>query len=163
MQPEPGHELCKFASELCKFTTEAVTAWAAVVALLLATLAAAIAWLQVRETRNSEKEADAQESFRSYLQLCLNNPQLAYPDYQEIKKDDLERKKYEWFVASLLAASEKIIASVKNDQRWIDTIKLNVGYHKEFLSDKTALKESEFNTYDPRLQKLVRAATGRPP
>jgi hypothetical protein len=152
---ESGHELFKLS------TTEAVTAWTAVAALFLAVIAAVIAYCQVRETRNSGKEADAQESFRSYLELALNNPNLARPDLYKNKMTPLDRKKYEWFVAYLLAASEKILASV-DDPEWKETIKLNISYHKEFLSDINALKESEFEMYAPDLQNLVREKTGRP-
>jgi hypothetical protein len=77
-------------------------------------------------------------SFRSYLELAFNNPNLARPDLYPIT-DALDRKKYEWFVAYSLAASEKILVSV-DDPRWKETIRLNITYHEKFLSDTDALK-----------------------
>jgi hypothetical protein len=102
---ENGHEL------FWNFTTtEAVAVWVAISTVVIAVAAALIARQQILDARAAGRKADAQDSFRSYLEICLNNPDLAsgnYGDYTAIKQDAELLERYEWFVAYLLAASEK--------------------------------------------------------
>jgi hypothetical protein len=160
-QFELGHDFWRF-------TTEAVTTWVtigllavALVTSAIAVYAALIALRQVREARVIARNADAQDSFRSYLEVCLNHPDLAYPNYEEIKKDDSKLEQYEWFVAYLLAASEKILAAKGADKKWIDAIKLNIRYHRDYLSDKNKFLDEQFNCYRPKLCGLITEETGR--
>jgi hypothetical protein len=156
-------------------TAEALTAWAtvgtlvvAIFAAIIAIIGARIALQQIREAREQTRgareigwNADAQESYRSYLEVCVNNPSLASPKYQEIKKDAAELEKYGWFVAYLLSASEKILAVAVNEEEWISTIKLNIGYHREFLADKAAFFDADFWCYSKDLRNLIVKETGR--
>ena len=80
-----------------EFTAEQVTAWATVAALVpacitagIAIWAARIALQQIREARAIQREADAQESYRSYLEISLNNPELATPNYKKIQSDPVQ-------------------------------------------------------------------------
>jgi hypothetical protein len=107
---ENGHDIWAWV------TTEAITAWATIGTLAIAIIAASIALYaafiairQIKEARNIGWNADAQESYRSYLEICVNNPDLASPKYQQIKADALKLEKYGWFVAYLLSASEKYL------------------------------------------------------
>jgi hypothetical protein len=158
---EIGHSLWEFSAE-------AVTAWAAAGALLFAAIAAgAAAWAacialrQMRENRAISQDADAQESYRSYLEACVNNPELASPNYEKIKPDPQKRAKYNWFICYLLSASEKILEIAGHDAEWVNAVKLNIGYHKDFLSDKTHCEDKQIECYNVDLRKLIFEITGR--
>ena len=99
--------------------------------------------------------------FNSLLEVCVNNPELASPNYEKIKKDAIKLEKYGWFVAYLLSASEKILAVAVNDAEWINTIKVNIGYHKEFLSDKHEFPDADFRSYSKDLRNLIIKETRR--
>lgn len=159
---EPGHAIWTLT------TTEALTAWAAAGTLAIAIIAAGIALYaafialrQIREAREIGWNADAQESYRSYLEVCVNTPELASPNYEKIKKDAIKLEKYGWFVAYLLSASEKILAVAVDDAEWINTIKVNIGYHKEFLSDKHQFPDADFRSYSKDLRNLIIKETQR--
>src|SRR5271156_4565286 len=140
-----------------ELSAEAVTAWAAMGALLFAAITAGaagwaaiialrqikIALRQMRENRAISRNADAQESYRSYLEACVNNPELSSPNYEKIKIDSHKREKYNWFVSYFLSASEKILVVAGHDPEWINAVKLNIGYHKDFLSDKTHFEDQQ--------------------
>jgi hypothetical protein len=159
---EAGHSIWTLT------TAEALTAWATVGTLAVAIFAAAIALIgaciafrQIREAREIGWNADAQESYRSYLEVCVNNPSLASPKYQEIKKDPIKLERYGWFVAYLLSASEKILAVAVDETEWLRTIELNIRYHKEFLSDKDAFSDADFRCYSKDLRSLIVNETQR--
>jgi hypothetical protein len=158
---ESGHTLLEFSAE-------AVTAWAAVGTLAIAIIAACIALYaaiialrQIREAREIGWNTDAQEAYRSYLQVCVNNPELASPNYQEIKQNALKLEKYGWFVAYLLSAAEKILAVTVDEAEWIYTIRLNIRYHKKYLSDKEGFSDDDFWCYSVDLRKLIFKETRR--
>jgi hypothetical protein len=153
-QFEMGHKLFEL-------TTEALTTWGTIGTLVAAIIAAIIALRQLREARELGKSADAQDSYRSYLDVCLNHPTLASPNYEKIKKNATELEQYQWFVAYLLAASEKILTVAGGDEEWISAIKLNIGYHTEYLSDKHTFKDQQFNCYSSELRDLITEETGR--
>ena len=71
------------------------------------------------------------------------------------------RLQYQWFVAYLLAASEKILTVAGGDEEWISAIKLNIGYHREYLSDKHTFRDQQFNCYSSELRDLITEETGR--
>jgi hypothetical protein len=152
---EAGHDIWTLTNP------DALTAWATVGTLAVAILAAAIAVAGALIALRIGWNADAQESYRSYLEVCVNNSELASPKYQEIKKDALKLEKYGWFVAYLLSASEKILAVAVKEKEWISTIKLNIGYHKEFLSDKDQFTDADFGCYSEDLRNLIIKETPR--
>ena len=158
---EIGHELWELSAE-------AVTAWAALVAVVFAGVtaviagyAAKIALRQMREARESGEKADAQESFRSYLDICVNNPDLASPNYVDIKKTPLKLEQYIWFVAYFLAASEKIIGVAKDQVEWEDTIKLHIKYHRGLIADRTHFDDEQLGCYSTSLRRLIWKVTDR--
>jgi hypothetical protein len=147
---------------LFEISAESMTAWAAAMTAFIAFVAALAAFRQLREMRDGSKLADARESYRSYLTLAVEYPELAsVKSYADIKADYLKNERYQWFIAYLLAAGEKILDAVGNDPDWIATVKLNLGYNKEYLSNFDYFTDAQLNCYDQPLRKLVYEMTGR--
>jgi hypothetical protein len=71
--------------------------WAQIAPLLtpvVALIAVIFAWLELRLNRANQRETTAKATFREFLKICVQNPDLAYGKSSPDKQNE-----YEWFVA----------------------------------------------------------------
>jgi hypothetical protein len=122
-----------------------------VLAVIVALLAARIAYKQfvssIKETRN----ATAYSIYHQYLTLCLDKPQLS-SGMQKPHQHSVEYDKYRWFVSSMLFTFEQILDTQKDDPKWIKTITSQLKIHKHFLATSRTVRDKE---WDEQLQTII--------
>ena len=119
------------------------------------------AYRQFSDSRAIQREATAVEIWSGYLRLALEHPMLADPaDFIVLKQPSLgeanlpfrsDYKSYQWFVASLLFASERILMIEGLDSTWKRTIAQQVKLH--WLFYQTTDFKPDF--YSLALRKIV--------
>lgn len=115
---------------------------------LLAVIAAAIAWYQVRVSHRDQKRTTAKEIYREYLERAFENPKLSSPShptsyypYNKITADDQLFEQYEWYVSYLLLAVEEIL-DLEESEQWKETLKKQIRFHTEYLNSHQEQLES---------------------
>jgi hypothetical protein len=72
------------------------------------------AWQQLKLNRANQRETMAKATFREFLKLACEHPELAEGDYPALIKAG-KKIKYEWFVGYFLWAVEEISEYAKKD------------------------------------------------
>jgi hypothetical protein len=114
---------------------------------LIALVALFIARGQLKANRDNHRETTAKATFREFLKLCVQHPDLAYGQPSQDKRDE-----YEWFVASFLYAAEELF---EFSDGWRDNLKLHARYHKVFLATDEDFRSHDYATYSKKVQALV--------
>jgi hypothetical protein len=122
---------------------EVAAAWANWGLLVLAALALAIAFWQVRAAQRSAREATARAIWHDYEKLCFENPTFANVDLLgtnaintregNINGDRVCFERYQWFVAAMLGAADEIIATFGSEDDWRRYVTHHLQYHKLYL------------------------------
>lgn len=115
---------------------------------LIAFFALVVAWTQLSSNRRSQRETLATATFREFLKLCVQYPDLAHAQPSKEHED-----KYEWFVAHFLWAAEDILEYATDT--WERNLRLYIGYHREYLEKNTEFREKDFVTYSPELRSFI--------
>ena len=105
-----------------------------------AIVALGFAYLQIRISQRSQREATAREIYRDYLRLAFEYPGLASP---EDDRKIIQDYKYRWFVAVMLNACEEILEVFKADKTWREVILAEMEYHVPYLHSKLFLADDE--------------------
>ena len=142
-------------------SAEALNAWSALVTAVIAGGAAFAAFGQIRQSKSSSDNTEAQEAYRRYLELAIEYPGFASPNYLAIKQDYLLKEQYNWYVSYLLLAVEKIIDVTSGVGEWNQTIRLNVGYHAGILRDKSQFEDEQIACYSEYLREIIAVVSGR--
>jgi len=111
------------------------------------------AWMQLRLNRANQRETTAKATFREFLKLAVEHPELAEGNYESLISDDERQKKYEWFVGYLLWAAEEILEYAENDSTWQFNLKLVAGKHRAYF--RTPEFQSELPAYSSKVRSLV--------
>jgi hypothetical protein len=92
----------------------------------IALVAVWVAYRQLSLNRKNQRETTAKATFREFLKLCVQRPNLAYG-----KPNPGEQDEYEWFIGYFLWAAEEILEySGKN---WESNLRLHATYHKDWI------------------------------
>lgn len=127
--------------------------WAQPLVTLVVGLAAlVVAWRQLTLNRNNQRETTAKATFREFLKLAVEYPELAEGDYQSLVQQG-KKNKYEWFVGYFLWAAEEVLEYAKKDQTWNYNLKMVAGRHHEYF--KTPDFQAELPGYRTQIKLLV--------
>ncbi|MFV3406640.1 hypothetical protein ACNFIC_22225 [Pseudomonas sp. NY15463] len=126
---------------------EKITALCAVLALLVAVLAAVVAWSQLQESKWSaalqlreSKTQSANDIYKEYISLAMQHPEISAQScyggeagLKKIKKSPKQYEEYENFVAFMLFSAEQILELKGSEWRWGQVIKAQLVYHAVYL------------------------------
>jgi hypothetical protein len=76
----------------------------------------------------SQRETTAKVTFREYLKLAFENPDLASGKID--KMDKVKFEKYRWFVRYFLWAVEEMLRFAKRDPIWLENIRIQMLAHR---------------------------------
>lgn len=124
-----------------------------------ALIAVLVACRQLVLNRANQRETTAKATFREYLKLAVQYPELSRGEYQDLKGDDRER--YEWLVGYFLWSAEELLEFKAKEDVWTINLQMLANYHREYLKSP-AFMEHEFKTYSAKTQALIKAAIGAP-
>lgn len=103
--------------------------------------------IQIDAADQIQKEQSAKEIFREYLNLSIQKPNLAAPDYCALRTSP-ELPAYQAFVEYLLYAGEQLI---EMDADWSAAIDAELGAHTTYLCSP----EHETANYTAEVQRLL--------
>lgn len=126
-----------------------------VLTLFTALAAVWVAYSQLSLNRKNQRETTAKATFREFLKMCVQEPDLAYGKPGPGKHDE-----YEWFVAYLLWAAEEILEYSRKDKDWEANLRLHLTYHRDFLKNNQTFRSEDLPTYSPAVQKLIGDVVG---
>jgi hypothetical protein len=132
--------------------------WAQIAPLLtpvVALIAVLVAWRQLALNRANQRETTAKATFREYLRLAAQYPELSRHNYESLKDDDLER--YKWLVGYFLWSAEELLEFTPKEDVWSRNLQMLAGYHREYLKSPEFM-EQEFGTYSAKTQALIKRA-----
>ncbi|KQS76425.1 hypothetical protein [Rhizobium sp. Leaf383] len=113
----------------------------AVLSGVAAVLALLYAARQVKASRKMAQEANALQSHREYLSLCLVHPELsssilfakAHGDLRSFdhieEEHSRESERYLWFLTILLNNCEQVLRSTPGSKAWRTVLKEQIRYH----------------------------------
>lgn len=123
-----------------------------IVAAIVGVIAVGVAYKQLKMSNKQNSLG----LYQQYLQLCTQYPQFAKGMSKPINKNCKVYERYLWFCATMLFSFEQILLSSGKDQQWINTMKNQLEYHKEYLSFSGSLGRNE---WEPELLSLINEVT----
>ena len=133
---------------------------AAIVTALIALLALALAWHQLRVMRREGRLTLAKTIYREYLAMAIDNPMfssasypLDSPQMYTFWNDSDTRERYEFYVAHLLFTAEEILA-LSTLPEWRAAMQLHLQYHGLYI----ATDDARLDLYSEEVGELARAA-----
>lgn len=151
MKLEYGGSTRKRGKSMCE-TMEATAKIAPLFTLVVAAAALFVASSQLRQNRNSQRETTAKATFREYLKLAFQHPDLAAGNISGMTQ--LRFEEYKWFVGYFLWAVEEMLRFAKKDPIWLENIRVQMLAHRAyFRSDE--FQSKELSGYNNDLRALV--------
>ena len=138
-----------------KYWAEIAPGFTPVVALV----AVLLAWRQLVLNRANQRETTAKATFREYLKLAVQYPELSSNNYENLTGDNLER--YKWLVGYFLWSAEELLELNQKEDVWTRNLAMLAEYHREYLKSKEFL-EQELGTYSVKTQALIKRAIAGP-
>jgi hypothetical protein len=126
---------------------------------VVALIAVLVAWRQLALNRANQRETTAKATFREYLRLAVQYPNLSSANYQNLKGDDLEQ--YKWLVGYFLWSAEELLEFTPKEDVWGRNLQMLAGFHREYLRSPEFM-EQEFGTYSAETQALIKRAIASP-
>ena len=123
-----------------------------------------IAFFSYRTNRRNLQFQNATHTYRKYLELAVEWPQLAEPsEHPAMLTAPLELSRYEWFVGILLRACEELLeyidALAKTDRgrrdEWCRTVKSQLEFHVRYFRENPWFKTEANQVYSNRLLRVV--------
>jgi hypothetical protein len=104
-------------------------------AAIFAIVAAVIAYWQLDSSRELQLKTIAQDSFREYLKLAIDEPLFAV-GMRTCSRDSCKNpeQSYEWFVSYFLHAAEQVYLEYPGDEGWKRALSSQVCFHREYLN-----------------------------
>ena len=124
----------------------AVQAAASITTALIALSALIGVKVQIDAAARMQQEQSARDIYREYLNLSINKPEFAKPDYCAIK-DGPQNAAYQNYVDYLLYASEQILVV---SPEWESALSDHLEAHDQYLCDV-----SDWSDYPETVRKLV--------
>jgi hypothetical protein len=108
------------------------------IATAIAAFLAFVAILLARAQLKAQSEATALGIYHRYLNLAMEHPRFAQPNYKELSAHRGSElfTQYEWFVSSMLYACEAVLVVFPKREDWMEGITAQLRYHCEYLSSK---------------------------
>lgn len=133
-----------------------ITQIAANVATTIGVAGIFVAYWQFREGAKAQRQATALDAWRDYLQLALENPQLAFPSLQLMEGgvEAKDRDRYKWYISLMLFACEQALAANPDDTAWQAAIVNQLKHHRVYLS----MPERNFSSYEENFVRLINSA-----
>jgi type II secretory pathway pseudopilin PulG len=135
-----------------KDTLERLAACSSIATAAIAAAALVIAALQIVNSNDAQREATAQDTYKEYMRLAVENPDIA-DGLSELPNDPTKRAKYSWFVSYFLHSAEHAFSVAPTDE-WRAAISSQVCLHKAFLSSEEYQSSLELH-YDKTFRDLV--------
>ena len=129
-----------------KNNSRALQSISAILTVLLALAALFGIKIQLDGSAAIQREQSAKDIYREFLNLSIQNPELAMPDYCELK-DGLPAAKYENFVGYMLYTSEQVLDI---DNSWKPVVGELFKTHSAIICDIDNLAE-----YSLSVSKLI--------
>lgn len=124
---------------------------AALAGVLLAAIAALVAWQQLQ----THKRAAALDMFGAYLRTAFDNPELSEPNFEDIQRDEVVFRQYRRYVAMALTACERVLLYSPKEDYWGETIAFHVWLHRhDIITDY--FKGVNFPLYSSEMKALFR-------
>jgi hypothetical protein len=128
------------------------TAWSSIATAAIAAVAILVAVLQINNSNDAQREVTAQDTYKEYLRLAVENPDIA-DGLTELPTDPAKRAKYSWFVSYFLHSAEHAFSVAPTDE-WRAAISSQVCLHKVFLSSEEYQNTLKLH-YDKTFRDLV--------
>jgi len=126
---------------------------AQIVSALVAVAALIGIYWQVQINLAASRENSAREIYRAYLQLAVQNPELAQADIDHIHSPT-ELARYGWLVSYLLYSCEQIMLNFPGDPEWHRACLTQLSYHASYMC--RSVLGGEINQYEPVIRDLIR-------
>ena len=123
---------------------------------LVALAALLLAWRQLVLNRINQRETTAKATFREYLKLAVQYPELSSTNFRELKDNDLER--YEWFVGYFLWSADELLELESLESEWGRNLQILADYHGEYFKTSPPFITKELDTYSPKTRILIKRA-----
>ena len=117
----------------------------------LAILAGVMTIVQFRDQWTKQNLSNARSSYLAFLNLSLQNPDLANPVLTPDEMDDDQYEIYFWYVNIMNQTFEEVLAVVDVNPAWEFTVKDQIAIHCLFYEGPDYQPE----LYSSRLQALV--------
>jgi hypothetical protein len=114
---------------------------------------------QLKLNRLNQRETTAKATYREFLKLAVEHPDLAEGDYQAIKQKGLQAK-YDWFVAYFLWAAEEILNY--DPKEWQKNLEAVAIKHCEYFRT-SEFQNEELPLYTDTARALVGSALAKRP
>lgn len=111
-------------------------------------------WQHVRQVGRVANEAQAKAIYGRYLELAIQNPQLAQPA-PSASADAPARARYDWFIGYLLNVADQILL-VDPSPAWRATLGYHLALHKDVLG-LPAFRDGPYQQLSPALRALIDA------
>lgn len=127
---------------------------------LVAVAAVLLAWRQLVLNRYNQRETTAKATFREYLKLAVQYPELSSTNFQSLKGDQLER--YEWFVGYFLWSADELLELEALDSEWGRNLQLLADYHGDYFATSPPFISKELETYSLKTREMIKRAIAAP-
>jgi hypothetical protein len=125
---------------------------------IVAAAAVLLAWRQLVLNRANQRETTAKATFREYLKLAVQYPELSEGNYLTLQ--GTERERYEWLVGYLLWSAEELLEFVPTEKvdLWTTNLQILADYHREYFKNSPTFMPKEFKTYSAKTQAIIQRA-----
>jgi hypothetical protein len=124
---------------------------------LVALIAVWVAYRQLKLNRRSQRETTAKATFREYLKLAFEHPDLAEGDYQRLVQAG-KADKHSWFVGYFLWAAEEILEYAPRNRQRRKNLQMQADKHRAYFEENEVFNKVEKGTYSRRTRKLIERA-----
>ncbi|WP_421723384.1 hypothetical protein [Bauldia sp.] len=125
-------------------------------AAIFAFVGISMVYVQIRGQRAIQREATAMGLFREYLREAIERPDLASPDYDQIKQQgnraDIVR--YELFVANMLYSFDEVLLGTQSKD-WRAVVRGELARHADYLRSAEFQKQRGY--YAPEITAIIDA------
>ena len=119
---------------------------------LAALLALIVACQQLAANRRNQRETTAKATFREYLKLAFDHPELAGGNIAAMTPARFQQ--YTWFVGIVLWGVEEMLAFAEQDPIWHENIRQQMLAHRQYFRHDAAFQQ-ELLAYSPAVQAFV--------
>ena len=124
---------------------------------IVAAMALGVAWIQLNRNRANQRETTAKATFREFLKLAVEYPELAEGKYQALARAG-QKHKYEWFVAYFLWAAEEILDF--DEKGWKRNLEAVAKKHCTYFQT-SEFQNEELPLYNEKARALVKAVLAK--
>lgn len=129
---------------------------ATVTAVIVAIIAATIAYKQLLSNVRESKSSTANNIYQQYLHLCMEHPNFSFGMEKPDERSE-EYATYCWFVSSMLFSFEQVLEINEDDEKWVKTIESQLVRHASHLKSSTTVSEGYWNSnLEELINKVIR-------